>query len=80
MSNGIFNLIRHPVYLAYCLYFISFFLIFPSLLTLISLSGIIGYYKTASFEEKGMIDRIGESYMDYIKSSGKFMPKITKLK
>ena len=62
ISSGIFKLIRHPVYLSYCLYFLSFFLIFPSFFTLILLLGIIGYYETASFEEKIMTNKFGENY------------------
>ena len=80
ISSGIFKLIRHPVYLSYCLYFLSFFLIFPSFFTLILLLGIIGYYETASFEEKIMINKFGENYENYKKSTGKFIPKFTTLK
>ena len=59
-----------------CLYFLSFFLIFPSIFTIILLHGIIDYYKTASFEELEMINKFGENYINYVKSTGKFIPKL----
>ena len=79
-SQGIFKLIRHPIYFSYCLFFLSFFLIFPSLFTMILLFGIIGYYKTASVEEIELINKFGDNYMDYIKSTGKFIPKLLRKK
>ena len=79
-SQGIFKLIRHPIYLSYCVYFLSFFLIFPSFFTTILLFGIIGYYKTASVEELELINKFGNNYLGYITSTGKFIPKLLRKK
>lgn len=76
--HGIFKYIRHPLYSSYCFYFIGFNLTYQSIILLPLLIGIYGYYKTSIYEEKILLEHFGENYKEYIKKTGKFIPKIIK--
>jgi protein-S-isoprenylcysteine O-methyltransferase Ste14 len=78
VTSGIFRYIRHPLYSSYCFYFIGFFLIVPSLFTMYLLTGIYGYYKTAQYEEKLLIEHFNDQYTDYMNIAGIFLPKLSK--
>ncbi len=75
-NSGIYSFIRHPIYLAYGIYIISFILIFPSILTLSLGIGIIGFYITATYEEKKMLLNYGQIFETYTHTTKKFIPKI----
>ena len=76
IKEGIFRFIRHPLYTGYCLYFFSFFLLFPSIVTVFLLLGIYGYYKTAVYEEQTLVNHFGVEYTNYCKTTGRFVPKL----
>ena len=76
--KGGFRLVRHPLYASYCYYFIGLplamfnYLLFPLIL------GIIGYYFTAIYEERILVEEFGEEYIEYRKKVGMFIPLIGK--
>jgi len=76
--KGGFRLVRHPLYASYCYYFIGLplamfnYLLFPLML------GIIGYYFTAIYEERILVEEFGEEYVEYQKKVGMLIPLIGK--
>ncbi|NIQ07584.1 MAG: isoprenylcysteine carboxylmethyltransferase family protein, partial [Candidatus Korarchaeota archaeon] len=68
--------IRHPSYLGYFLMFFGIFALWPNGLTLIPLVAVPGYYSLTFVEEKLLIQRFGEEYLEYMRKTGRFLPKI----
>ena len=79
VTTGLHAYIRHPLYSSYIFYFFGFFLIFPSIFTVIPIFGIFGYWKTVSHEEKILIKTFGNQYKEYMKRTGRFLPKLSSL-
>jgi len=73
---GPYRYVRHPSYLAYFLMFFGLFLMLLNLLALLPLIAIPGYIKIVEYEEKLLIKRFGEKYIEYKRKTGKFIPKI----
>lgn len=76
VKNGIYKYIRHPIYTAlffgmlfWSLYQQSFYQL------LISFSILILFYFKSKYEEKLLSEKF-EDYKDYMKVSGRFLPKI----
>lgn len=74
---GPYRYVRHPSYLAYFLMFFGLFLILLNLLALLPLIAIPGYIKIVEYEEKLLIKRFDEKYIEYQRKTGKFIPKIS---
>jgi len=78
--NRGFRFVRHPLYASYCYYFIGLplamfnYLLFPLML------GIIGYYFTAIYEERILVEEFGEEYIEYQEEVGMLIPLIGKKK
>jgi protein-S-isoprenylcysteine O-methyltransferase Ste14 len=73
---GPYRYVRHPSYLAYFLMFFGLFFMLLNFLALLPLIAIPGYIKITEYEEKLLIKRFGEKYIEYQKKTGKFIPKI----
>ncbi len=78
VMNGPYSWIRHPSYLSYVLSFIGLVLMMPSVLTVILLVGIPGYYTAAMREEQLLISHFGNDYRNYMMKTGRFIPKLRK--
>ncbi len=76
---GPYHYVRHPSYLAYFLMFFGLFFMLLNLLALLPLIAIPGYIKITEYEEKLLIKRFGEKYIEYQRKTGKFIPKIFSL-
>ncbi len=76
ITTGPYSYVRHPSYTSYIFCFIGLILILPSLVTMITLTGIWGYYVVSKVEEKHLIQHFGEIYSEYMKRTGRFLPKI----
>ena len=74
-TKGLYTLIRHPQYLGLGLAALGLAIMWPRFLTL-ALFGVMLflYYLLAKDEERRMINRFGESYIDYINRTGMFLP------
>jgi protein-S-isoprenylcysteine O-methyltransferase Ste14 len=48
----------------------------PSVVTLILLFGIPGYYYIAKIEEKHLLHHFGKEYSEYMQRTGMLLPKI----
>lgn len=77
ITKGIYNFIRHPIYLGEILLYISVPIIFSSIYGLIIAIVIIYLilYRI-KFEEKLLISRFGQEYLDYSQRTKKLIPFI----
>lgn len=75
-TNGPYSRVRHPSYTSYFLSFIGLFLLIPSLLTMLSLSGIWGYNRIAVKEEEHLLKHFGDEYSQYMVRTGRFFPSL----
>jgi protein-S-isoprenylcysteine O-methyltransferase Ste14 len=77
VTYGIYRLVRHPMYLSQLLWAIAQILLIQNWLAgPLSLLFFIPFYFLRSFaEEKMMLDRFGDAYRDYMKSTGGLIPK-----
>jgi protein-S-isoprenylcysteine O-methyltransferase Ste14 len=78
VQSGPYSRIRHPSYAAYMLSFVGLLLMLPSVITLVSLVGILGYYYVTGPEEELLISRFGDEYREYAARTGKFLPRVRK--
>ncbi|MGL4325223.1 MAG: protein-S-isoprenylcysteine O-methyltransferase [Beijerinckiaceae bacterium] len=78
ITHGIYARIRHPMYTAFWLWAIAQALLLPNYVA--GLSGLIGfgalYILRVGHEENLMIQRFGDEYRDYMKRTGRLLPKI----
>ncbi|TFF84742.1 isoprenylcysteine carboxylmethyltransferase family protein [Candidatus Thorarchaeota archaeon] len=75
VTRGPYKWIRHPSYAAYMLSFVGLFLMWPSILGLVLLMGIPGYYYLSKSEEQHLIDHFGDDYINYMSRTGAFFPR-----
>ena len=79
-THGLYRWVRHPIYGGILLCTLGISLNEASLLLLgiTLLLGILFYYKS-KYEEKGLIQYYGASYLEYRKTRGRFFPKLTNI-
>jgi protein-S-isoprenylcysteine O-methyltransferase Ste14 len=75
ITSGPYSRMRHPSYSSYILCFIGLFLMLPSVITCLTFVGIWGYYAVTIPEEAYLLDRFGAAYGEYMKRTGRFIPK-----
>lgn len=73
---GPYRYVRHPSYLGYFLMFIGFLLLWQNALALIPLIAIPGYLLITRSEEKMLVAKFGNKYVQYQKHVGQFLPKL----
>ena len=77
VTTGAFRYIRHPLYCTLLLAGIGVYLKNPCLLCLIFLFMLVGFvFLTAKIEEDENIERFGEEYLYYIKTTKMFIPHL----
>ena len=78
VTHGIYKYIRHPMYLSFWCWAVGQALLIPNWLA--GPLGIFAFYFIYSFrvehEEQQLLEYFGDSYRDYIKSTGRFFPKL----
>ena len=76
ISSGPFRYIRHPMYLTCILFYFSLWFSTISLYSLLVLIVIVLFYNYISnYEEQFLLNKYGKSYSDYIKKTGRWIPK-----
>lgn len=76
---GPYSKVRHPMYSTFHLFSISVsFVTANLLLILFAIFIAIPFYWIARYEEKLLIDQFGERYIEYMKSTGRFFPRLNK--
>lgn len=72
---GPYRYVRHPSYLGYFLMFFGFFFLWPNLFTLFPLVAIPGYFRVTFEEERLLVRRFGDEYVEYQRKTGRFIPR-----
>lgn len=77
VTEGIYRLVRHPMYLSQLLWAIAQILILQNWLAgpLNLLFFILFYFLRSRAEEKMLLDRFGDEYRNYMKTTGEIFPK-----
>jgi protein-S-isoprenylcysteine O-methyltransferase Ste14 len=77
ITSGPYKKIRHPMYLGIFIYTIGMILVSSDLLVLIFFAFSISVnYRRIPEEEEMMIERFGDEYREYMKRSGRLLPRI----
>ena len=78
VTDGVYKRIRHPMYSAHLLWGIAQLFIFPNYLVgPLALILFLAVIKTRiPREERAMIDEFGDKYNEYIKQTGRILPRI----
>ncbi|MCK5484620.1 MAG: isoprenylcysteine carboxylmethyltransferase family protein [Desulfobacterales bacterium] len=77
VSTGAFRYVRHPLYLGCLLFYLGLAVSTVSLFSLALLVLIFVFYNyIAGYEEKLLVQRLGERYASYKRSTGKWVPRI----
>ncbi|MBI9039345.1 MAG: isoprenylcysteine carboxylmethyltransferase family protein [Bacteroidales bacterium] len=79
IKNGVFKIVRHPIYLgAILLYFGLIVLTFSLISVFIWILIIIFYYIISKYEEKILTKKFGNAYLQYITEVPMLIPRIFK--
>jgi protein-S-isoprenylcysteine O-methyltransferase Ste14 len=77
VDSGVYAVVRHPMYLGTLLFCLSFLFISFSLLSAgIWVVFFIFYDRMAAYEERSLIQILGEEYVAYQKRVAKWFPKL----
>ena len=76
-QTGLYRWIRHPQYTGFFLFLIGSMINWPTLITILCLPVLfVVYYRLAIKEEALALEQFGERYVDYSKTTGRFLPRI----
>jgi len=75
VTSGPYRYVRHPSYLGYFLMFFGLFFLWPNLFTLLPIVAIPGYFRVTFEEERLLVQRFGDRYVEYQKQTGRFIPR-----
>lgn len=79
VTTGPYRIIRHPVYLAFIIIATGMtFLLMDAIMAILCIAGSIGLVLQALAEEKGLIKMHGKPYIEYMKRTGRFLPRASK--
>ncbi|MHC4643089.1 MAG: protein-S-isoprenylcysteine O-methyltransferase [Planctomycetota bacterium] len=80
VTDGVYRRVRHPMYLAHVFWGIAQILLLPNLiagwLALVLIFAVISL--RVPREEQAMLEEFGDEYRQYIKKTGRILPKIDK--
>ena len=75
-NKGLYKYIRHPQYFSLALWGVGLCILWPRFIVLTSFSiMLILYYFLAKDEERRMAALYGQSYSDYLRKTGMFLPR-----
>ncbi|MGD2250305.1 MAG: isoprenylcysteine carboxylmethyltransferase family protein [Candidatus Methanofastidiosia archaeon] len=75
-THGAYNVVRHPMYVSYSLFFVGFPLVVLTPVLFWFVMGIFGYYRIAKEEERVLLQRFGDQYKKYQERVGMFFPTL----
>ena len=77
VDSGVYAWVRHPMYLGILLFCLAFLLISVSLVSIVIwIAFFIFYDRMAAYEEKSLIEILGEEYTAYQKRVSKWLPQL----
>ena len=75
-ESGIYKYIRHPQYTGFFLFLLGSVINWPTFPTLLTLPILwVVYLKLANAEENDAIETFGDRYRNYVKRTGRFLPR-----
>ncbi len=78
ITEGPYSRVRHPMYTTFILFSLSVSLITSNLLLILSAIFVaIPFYWIARREEEILIDQFGNEYLEYMKHTGRFLPRFS---
>ena len=76
IRKGVFNLVRHPIYLGSLLFYLGLCVLTVSLFSILIWSGIIIFYHFISkYEEKILVNKFGAEYKKYQNEVPMWIPR-----
>jgi protein-S-isoprenylcysteine O-methyltransferase Ste14 len=77
IRKGVFNRVRHPIYLGSLLIYLGLIVLTLSIVSFILWLGIIVFYHAISrYEEKLLLDKFGEEYEKYMNEVPMWIPRL----
>jgi protein-S-isoprenylcysteine O-methyltransferase Ste14 len=77
IREGLFNRVRHPVYLGSMLFYLGLTAITLSIATaIIWLAGLVFYNFISAYEEKLLLERFGNEYKSYMTEVPRWFPRL----
>ncbi len=78
VTRGLYRWIRHPIYASYFIWTIAFLLISAN--WLVGVVWLVFSFAAASnieFEEAALTEKFGQPYRDYMRRTGRFLPRLS---
>ena len=80
VSDGIYGIVRHPLYLSIPVLFLAFTFLSLSLLSLIAILIVFYFFnKMVVFEEKELVHILGEDYREYMNKIPRWIPRLSSI-
>ena len=77
IRKGVFNVVRHPIYMSEVLLYLGLFMMNMSLAACLVWIGASFYlYYLSRYEEKLLLERFGEDYKSYMRDVGMWIPRV----
>ncbi len=77
ISTGVFGIVRHPIYTGAILFYLGATVITMSIASAAFVMIIIGYYiAIGKYEERILVEKFGNDYLEYKKKTGMLFPKL----
>jgi protein-S-isoprenylcysteine O-methyltransferase Ste14 len=77
VTSGPYRWVRHPLYTAGALLFVAFGMMADNwFIALLGILAFIAMAVRAPKEEANLIEKFGDEYREYMKTTGRFLPKI----
>ena len=77
VDSGVYAWVRHPMYLGILLFCLAFLFISISLASLVIWLGFFIFYdRMATYEERSLIELLGEQYTAYQRRVSKWLPRV----
>ena len=77
VTQGVFNRLRNPIYLGFILQILGGAILLPTAVSALEVVGCYcGFSMIVASEERFLIATYGEAYLDYMKRTGRFLPRL----
>jgi protein-S-isoprenylcysteine O-methyltransferase Ste14 len=77
VDSGVYAWVRHPMYLGILLFCLAFLFVSVSLVSIVIwIAFFIFYDRMAAYEEKSLVEILGEPYIAYRKRVSKWLPGV----
>ncbi|MHA1978313.1 MAG: methyltransferase family protein [Candidatus Hodarchaeales archaeon] len=78
VSDGVYALVRHPLYLSIPILYIAFTFLSLSILSIISIIFIFYFFNVmVDFEEKELVKILGDGYRNYMNNTPRWIPRLS---